>query len=491
MVFFNKRLSELTINTSNSLKPTFKKAAISAIVLGTLTFGVSTASASSSNLSTVYYVYMDKEYVGTVSDKEVVEDILEGKVEEFKQSYTNYDLAVDSQLTYVSEQVFNSSAKTNDKEVAEIIQNKLAVQANAAALVIDGKAVAYLKSEAEADQVLNALKLKYVTQEQLTELEARKETPEEALPPLTENQVRLLDVSFTKEVSQNSEKVTPDKILTVDQAVNFLTKGTLEEKKYQVKEGDVLGGIASENGMEMAQLLSINPGLTEDSVLKIGQELNVTFLQPLLQVVVVKEEMKKEVIAFESKVIEDPSMYKGDTEVEQEGSDGSSESTYKVTEQNGVRVAQEVVSQNILQEPVSYIVRKGTKVVPSRGDGSLAWPTNGGYVSSQMGFRWGKQHKGIDIARPSNPTIKAADNGVIVSAGYDNGYGNKIIIDHNNGMRTVYAHLASINVSVGQTVIKGSSIGVMGSTGDSTGVHLHFEVYQNGSLKDPLSLLNR
>jgi murein DD-endopeptidase MepM/ murein hydrolase activator NlpD len=107
-----------------------------------------------------------------------------------------------------------------------------------------------------------------------------------------------------------------------------------------------------------------------------------------------------------------------------------------------------------------------------------------------MGYRWSRLHKGIDIARPSNRTIKAADNGIVVSAGWDSGgYGNKIIIDHQNGYRTVYAHLASISVSVGQTVQEGSKIGVMGSTGDSTGVHLHFEVYKNGRLENPLSHL--
>ncbi|MFK4998969.1 M23 family metallopeptidase [Bacillus sp. N9] len=127
-------------------------------------------------------------------------------------------------------------------------------------------------------------------------------------------------------------------------------------------------------------------------------------------------------------------------------------------------------------------------MIPSRGTGSLAWPANGGYISSHMGHRWGKLHKGIDIARPSNYTIKAADNGVVVSAGWDNGgYGNKIVIDHQNGMRTVYAHLDSVGVSAGQTVEKGAAIGVMGSTGHSTGVHLHFEVYKNGKLENPVN----
>jgi murein DD-endopeptidase MepM/ murein hydrolase activator NlpD len=96
-------------------------------------------------------------------------------------------------------------------------------------------------------------------------------------------------------------------------------------------------------------------------------------------------------------------------------------------------------------------------------------------------------HKGIDIARPSDRSILAADNGTVVFAGEDGGYGNKVVIDHNNGMRTLYAHLSSIDVSVGQTVQKGSKIGIMGSTGNSTGIHLHFEVYQNNKLQNPLN----
>ncbi len=122
--------------------------------------------------------------------------------------------------------------------------------------------------------------------------------------------------------------------------------------------------------------------------------------------------------------------------------------------------------------------------------GSFAWPTNGGYISSKMGQRWGSLHKGIDIARPSDRTIKAADNGVVVSAGWDDGgYGNKVVIDHQNGFRTVYAHMDSISVSAGQKVEKGSQLGIMGSTGFATGVHLHFEVYKDGSLQNPLSYL--
>lgn len=106
-----------------------------------------------------------------------------------------------------------------------------------------------------------------------------------------------------------------------------------------------------------------------------------------------------------------------------------------------------------------------------------------------MGPRWGSYHRGIDIARPSNYSILASDNGVVTAAGWDGSYGYRVIINHNNGYQTLYAHLSNIYVSVGQVVPKGSVIGKMGSTGNSTGIHLHFEVTRNGKLINPLSVL--
>ena len=82
--------------------------------------------------------------------------------------------------------------------------------------------------------------------------------------------------------------------------------------------------------------------------------------------------------------------------------------------------------------------------MPSRGTGSFLWPAVGGYVSSQMGARWGRVHQGIDIARPSSRTIVAADNGVVTTVGWHGTYGNRIVIKHNNGYETLYAHLSSI-----------------------------------------------
>lgn len=120
------------------------------------------------------------------------------------------------------------------------------------------------------------------------------------------------------------------------------------------------------------------------------------------------------------------------------------------------------------------------------GGGSFMWPTVGGI--SQY-FAW--YHPGLDIANRSAPAISAADSGVVVVAGWpDNyGYGNRVIVDHGNGYQTLYGHLSNIYVSQGARVSKGQSLGQMGSTGRSTGTHLHFEIRFKGIAVNPLAIL--
>lgn len=125
----------------------------------------------------------------------------------------------------------------------------------------------------------------------------------------------------------------------------------------------------------------------------------------------------------------------------------------------------------------------------SYAGGKLGWPTVGGYISSGMGKRWGRQHNGVDIARTdysSVPPILAAESGKVIEAKFTGGFGNTIVIDHGNGLRTRYAHMSSMNVSVGEKVKRGQQIGIMGRTGNSTGIHLHIEVTHNGILQNPL-----
>lgn len=120
------------------------------------------------------------------------------------------------------------------------------------------------------------------------------------------------------------------------------------------------------------------------------------------------------------------------------------------------------------------------------GGGNFMWPTGGGI--SQY-FAW--YHPGIDIPNRSAPPVYASDGGTVVVAGWpDNyGYGNRVVIDHGNGYQTLYGHLSNIYVSNGQTVSRGQSVGQMGSTGRSTGTHLHFEIRYKGIAVNPLAIL--
>jgi murein DD-endopeptidase MepM/ murein hydrolase activator NlpD len=118
--------------------------------------------------------------------------------------------------------------------------------------------------------------------------------------------------------------------------------------------------------------------------------------------------------------------------------------------------------------------------------GSFVWPA-AGHIS--QGYRF--YHKAIDIANRGGGPILAADSGRVVIAGWpsNEGYGNRVLIDHGNGYSTLYAHLSRVSVTAGQSVNRGDKIGDMGSTGRSTGTHLHFEIRAGGALQNPLNFL--
>lgn len=127
--------------------------------------------------------------------------------------------------------------------------------------------------------------------------------------------------------------------------------------------------------------------------------------------------------------------------------------------------------------------------------GALSWPVSG-TITSPFGYRRNpfgggmEFHQGLDIAAPMGTTITAAASGTVISAGWYGGYGNYILIDHGGGMATGYGHCSQIFVSVGQQVQKGQAIGAVGSTGASTGPHVHFEVRINGKPVDPAAYLH-
>jgi murein DD-endopeptidase MepM/ murein hydrolase activator NlpD len=133
---------------------------------------------------------------------------------------------------------------------------------------------------------------------------------------------------------------------------------------------------------------------------------------------------------------------------------------------------------------VRFAAALDAAVQPAGASGGWTAPAQG-RVTSEFGPRWGTEHEGIDIGAGAGAPVRAAADGVVRRASWYGGYGNAVIIDHGGGVQTLYGHNASLDVRPGQRVSAGQAIAKVGSTGDSTGPHLHFEVEVDGRKVDP------
>ncbi|MBB6454781.1 murein DD-endopeptidase MepM/ murein hydrolase activator NlpD [Salirhabdus euzebyi] len=472
-----------------------------------ITIGSVYADSFQNNLPKVYHVYVNGEHLGTVGSKDVIESFIEEKVSSEEKKFEDLHLAVSEEITYIPEVAFQPVF--NNERVIENLEDKITYSVQAVKLVVDGELVGYFNDKETAQQVLNKFIAKYVPEEIASQysMKAIEQTTEgdtesteevatlssseveetETTPVLSAGQSTILDVDFSKKVSIEEEKINPSELLTEEQAMKLLERGTIADQIHKIQSGEVLGSIAEKYNLSVTELISLNPNMNENSVLSIGQEVNVTGYKPFIDVIVTEDKMVEESIDYQVKYESSDELFKGQSKVKQEGQEGKKHVHYRITKENGNVVNREVINSEVVKEPVNKVIIQGTKVIPSRGTGSFRWPTAGGFITSGLGYRWGSYHKGIDIAGVSNRSIYAADNGIVKSAGWNGGYGYQVVIDHQNGFRTSYSHLSSIHVSPGQTVQRGQTIGIMGSTGNSTGVHLHFELYKNGALQNPSS----
>ncbi len=489
-MFFKKNIQGDRKSALQNFKSPFKKVQkvfIVTLMLAGLAINLGFANEEDNEaLLTIFHVYSEGEYVGVISDEAKIEELKDKELKRVASKFDNLPLAIGTDLSVIPERVF--TAVTDDSIVLEKLHKMLFVEAEAVGVSIDGEPAFFVNDMATYDEVIRKLKLQSVTEKDLNEFEARTASSE-SIPPLKKDETRIANIIMSGEIQAINGKTSPEKVRNAEQAIALLNKGTLEEKKYKVNSGDVLGKIAMAHSMTTDKLVGLNPGIKVNSILRLGDELNVTAIEPYIEVEVQYETKKRKAIKQENVIKKDGSLFKGEKKVTQKGSDGEKEVTELVRKRNGQVIGRSVSEEKIITEAVSKVTVVGTKVIPSRGSGTFIWPASGGYVSSQMGTRWGRTHQGIDIARPSSFAIVAADNGVVTTTGRHSTYGNRVVITHNNGYETLYAHLSSIDVKVGQTVPQGTKIGVMGSTGRSTGVHLHFEVLKNGSNINPMSVL--
>lgn len=353
----------------------------------------------------------------------------------------------------------------------ETLAERLNFVSEATAIVIDGKEVGIVPDLATAESLIARIKEKYL--------------------PAEKQGMILETVAFEEEIKFRPIETPPDSFSDVDALLELLYHGTEKMEIYQVQEGDSLWTIARKNGMTVEELKEANPQLTSE-LLSIGQELKLVKAEPLLHLVTTYSIVKEENIPYKTKYESDNNMYRGQERLKKPGVAGQKSVQYRIVERNGNQVSKDILQERILKEPEDRIVIRGTKtMIASRGDGGsgqLAWPIRG-TISSSYGYRGKEFHTGLDISAPKGTPIGAAEAGTVIFAGRSGGYGLMVTVDHGDGLVTRYAHCSEIKVKVGDQVTRGQVIALVGSTGRSTGPHVHFEVRVNGSHKNPINYL--
>ena len=316
----------------------------------------------------------------------------------------------------------------------------------------------------------------------------------------------IVDVSFDKDIEYAYEEyVLPEQIVDQDEIIDLFDSIVSEPVYYEIQQGDNPWNIASENDMTVEELQNCfitYGGEVIDDITEycpVGATVQLSAEVPYLGIMTTKEVVYTQEIDYETVTIEDPDMYKGDSVVDIAGVEGEKEVRAYVTYKNDVAVSREILEETVISEPVTKYIRVGTRETRtpvssgSGGSGEYFWPVSGGYISAYQGDRRG--HKGIDIAAPYGTPIYAAESGTVIEAtsgnGWNGGYGNCIRIEHADGNVTLYGHQSSIAVEYGDYVVKGQLIGYVGSTGDSSGNHLHFEVRSNGKYLNPIDYVSQ
>ncbi|MDR3552853.1 MAG: peptidoglycan DD-metalloendopeptidase family protein [Clostridia bacterium] len=250
-------------------------------------------------------------------------------------------------------------------------------------------------------------------------------------------------------------------------------------KLYTAQKGDSLAGVAANFKMTTAALVALNPSLSSMPLVA-GQQIAVRGSKNFLTIKILRNESHTQSVAYGQTNVDNDTMYKGTNSVKSDGVAGQALIVMSVTYIDGARVSQQMVSQTITKKPVNEVIYVGTKIKPSTAStGQFMWPIARGigYISCPYGGYRG--HSGIDIACAQGTPIMAADGGTVIFAGWDSGYGNCVIIQHSNGLQTLYGHASRLLVHAGQSVFKGQVVSLVGHTGHvigRTGNHCHFQV---------------
>lgn len=411
----------------------------------------------------VYRVFIEGEDVGTVASLEEYTQVLEGLLAA-EEAEIGFNLKFVEDISAVRELQFKP--KTEEIDIEAAVAARVSYSTIGWAVLINGEQMLITATEADAEAVLAQVANHYTHDA---------------------NNCTLVSAEVVDDVAICSMEVTPEDIWPVKESVDFLVQGAEKSDTYVVAKGDNLWSISRSVNMSQSDIEKANPCLKNSNVLQIGQVLNLVCVEPKLHVRTVEDVTRKEAIAYSSKYSYTNKLWANQAKVTTAGVAGKRTVTYRIEYDNNIEVKRKVVDSQVESQPVTRVLEQGTSKWPSAATGMFRWPLNTGNISSFFGNRSRGYHPAVDIAAPTGTPIYAAAAGTVVVSMRGSTYGNYIKIDHGNGYETLYAHASARLVSAGQWVAKGQMIGKVGSTGRSTGPHLHFEVWRQGARINPLN----
>ncbi len=264
---------------------------------------------------------------------------------------------------------------------------------------------------------------------------------------------------------------------------------------------DYRQGYDSKTTTEFANDVKVKSGnFSEDEIMSVKDIMESA--QDLFSISLSTDIIYNREIKYETQTEYDDTKSSSYKKTKTEGKNGEEKVTLRTTFIDGQQTDAVETDCEVIKKAVDEVVIIGTKGsgsssssnLSSSSSGSFSWPMPFTHnITSYYGERWGRLHSGVDISDGGiyGQPISASDSGTVIFAGNDNsGYGNYVIIDHGNGYKTLYGHCSSLAVSAGQSVSKGDTVGYVGSTGNSTGPHLHFEVRYGDNRLDPMQFVS-
>ncbi|MEA4921376.1 MAG: peptidoglycan DD-metalloendopeptidase family protein [Clostridiaceae bacterium] len=411
-------------------------------------------------------VMINGQPVGYVSSKSEMESILTGvedRVSEYLGSPYSLNLDVSYAIGYD-----DGNHKIDKDYIANYVMSSLNDVSTKYVLTVDGEVIG-------ANQSKTALEL---LKQRMLEANATS--------------YKGGKVEFVQDVEVRPMGSLDATLMSVEEIESKLLGNKKESVTYTVCQGDTVSGIAQKFSTSVSSILAINPGLQSDKI-HVGQNVTVSASTPCLAVKETVTESYVQRLAYETTKTTTDQLYTTQSRVVTSGVYGEASVVADVVYVNGAEQSRIIMNWQVTNAPVNEVIEVGTKTPPAKSaTGTFRKPSNGVF-SSGYGYRknLGDFHTGVDFAGAIGTAIYAADGGKVTYAGWKGNYGYCVFIDHGNGFVTLYAHCSKLLVKQGQSVAKGENIARVGSTGRSTGPHVHFEVRYNGNTVNPMKYISK